>query len=345
MDTIWRGDLDDNTETTNGSSSGCGGGLNNASSSSFTHSSESNTFVKKIFGFFSKPKRSLESPLQQKRNSAESNDGNAAAVTTAIDDASNAHNAFTTWHEGKNSKKSYTSTPLDLCMKAYGCSSTGLNMGAIEVVTNSNTLANIQTIYGGKITGAFSSTPVADYLHEFNINKESYEVAVENFARTCAGYCVGTYVLGIGDRHGDNIMVSKSGHLFHIDFGHFLGNFKSKYGINRERAPFVFTPEMAYVLTSSSNLLQYSEFESMCCRAYNSLRKRSHLLINLFALMIPALMPDLEDRQDIEYLRDMLSLDLTDEQASEKFLKEVKNSLSTFSRRLDNWIHNLKHKA
>ena len=51
-------------------------------------------------------------------------------------------------------------------------------------------------------------------------------------------------------------MVTKSGHLFHIDFGHFLGNFKSKFGFKRgnfyinkiERARFVMTPEMAFVM-------------------------------------------------------------------------------------------------
>lgn len=34
------------------------------------------------------------------------------------------------------------------------------------------------------------------------------------------------------------------GNLFHIDFGHFLGNVKKKFGFKRERDPFVLTKEM-----------------------------------------------------------------------------------------------------
>lgn len=53
-----------------------------------------------------------------------------------------------------------------------------------------------------------------------------------------------------------------SGNLFHIDFGHILGNTKRFLGVNRERAPFVLTPDFLYVMgrVRGRNSLYFQRF-------------------------------------------------------------------------------------
>lgn len=137
---------------------------------------------------------------------------------------------------------------------ATGLTETGEYLGMIQAVCPANTTSGIQMEFGkSALKGAYKAEPLNDFIRSHNPDAKQYAAAVERFTRSCAGYCVATYVLGIGDRHNGNIMVKPDGMLFHIDFGHFLGNFKTKMGIRRERTPFVFTQQMAFVICSGSN--------------------------------------------------------------------------------------------
>ncbi|OQS04690.1 phosphatidylinositol-4,5-diphosphate 3-kinase [Thraustotheca clavata] len=241
--------------------------------------------------------------------------------------------------------KLWESNGLDIRLKPYQCQSIGYHLGMIEVIPKSKTTAHIHRDHGHIYFGAWMTTPIESFLKNqaTGDNSISFSDAVDNFIRTCAGYCVATYVLGIGDRHSDNIMVTNSGHLFHIDFGHFLGNFKVKFGVKRERAPFVLTPEMAFVMRSSNTETRFEVFEQLCCEAYNLLRHQNALWITLFALMVPAQVPEMTSFSDITYIQQQLSLELSDKEAAAKFENEIKNALACTSRRVDNWMHNMKH--
>ena len=148
---------------------------------------------------------------------------------------------------------------LDLRMSPYTVQPTSDQVGLIQIVTNADTTEHIQNKYGsegflgalGINMRAFNEKTIVKYLRFYN-STQHMPIAIDNFRKSCAGYCVATFVLGIGDRHSGNIMVKKSGHMFHIDFGHFLGNFKSKYGIKRERTAFVFTKDMAEVIKNET---------------------------------------------------------------------------------------------
>jgi len=228
---------------------------------------------------------------------------------------------------------------LNLRLTPYLCLSTGNETGFLQIVPNSDTTANIQKQIGG-VVGAFRDNPLKDWLQQNN--SVSMTNAISNFVHSTAGYVVACYVLGIGDRHSDNIMLRKDGHLFHIDFGHFLGNFKSKFGIKRERTAFVFTKEMLSVM-GGKNSPEYKNFVEYCLEAFNILRLHADEMISLFRLMIPAGMPELQKAEDIQYLVDQLHLELSEKEANEVFKNEINKSLADNFRRFDNFIHNIKN--
>jgi phosphatidylinositol-4-phosphate 3-kinase len=173
---------------------------------------------------------------------------------------------------------------LNLKIVTYACVPTGSKKGMIEMITNAETLRKIQVEWG--LTGSFKDKPIAEWLAKQNPNQLEYQRAVENFTASCAGYSIITYILGICDRHNDNIMLKTSGHLFHIDFGKFLGDAQMFGNFKRDRVPFVLTSDMAYVINGGDRpSSKFHNFVDLCCKAFNIVRKHGDLLLHMFALM------------------------------------------------------------
>uniref|UniRef100_A0A9J8A8G3 Phosphatidylinositol-4,5-bisphosphate 3-kinase catalytic subunit beta n=1 Tax=Cyprinus carpio carpio TaxID=630221 RepID=A0A9J8A8G3_CYPCA len=212
--------------------------------------------------------------------------------------------------------------------------------GLIEVVSSADTIANIQkTSSNMAAAAAFNKDALLNWLKDKN-SGDALDKAIEEFTLSCAGYCVATYVLGIGDRHSDNIMVRSTGQLFHIDFGHILGNFKSKFGIKRERVPFILTHDFIHVIQQgkTGNTEKFGNFRQYCEEAYLILRKNGNLFITLFALMLTAGLPELTSVKDIQYLKDSLALGKTDEEALKQFRQKFDEALRESWTTKVNWM-------
>nr|XP_044630588.1 phosphatidylinositol 3-kinase catalytic subunit type 3 isoform X3 [Equus asinus] len=110
---------------------------------------------------------------------------------------------------------------------------------------------------------------------------------MDTYVKSCAGYCVITYILGVGDRHLDNLLLTKTGKLFHIDFGYILGRDPKPLP-----PPMKLNKEMVEGMGGTQSE-QYQEFRKQCYTAFLHLRRYSNLILNLFSLMVDANIPDI----------------------------------------------------
>lgn len=232
---------------------------------------------------------------------------------------------------------------LDLRMIPYQCLAVDYKVGFIEVVPNADTIANIQKEKGFTAASAFKKGCLLAWLKDHNPDEKSLDKAIQEFTLSCAGYSVFTYVLGVADRHSDNIMVKTNGQLFHVDFGHILGKFKEKFGIKRERVPFVLTHDFVYIITKGNNQKseEFNRFQQYCEQAFIILRRKGPLMISLFAMMLSTGIPELASEKDLDYLRETLVLDMSEQEALRHFRSRFDDALSNSWKTSVNWMaHN-----
>ena len=193
---------------------------------------------------------------------------------------------------------------LDLKLTPYTALPTSCRHGFVQFV-NAAGIADILSAEGS----------ILNFFRKFSPNEAGpYGVSpdcMDTYVKSCAGYCVITYLLGVGDRHLDNLMLTKAGNLVHIDFGYILG-----------RDPKPLPPPMKL----SREMIEgfggvtsehYQEFRKECYTAFLYLRRHASLILNLFGLMVDASVPDiaLEPDKTVRKVQDKFRLDLSEEEA------------------------------
>ena len=133
-----------------------------------------------------------------------------------------------------------------------------------------------------------------------------------------------TYILGIGDRHLENLMIDNRGHLFHIDFGYILGKDPKPY------PPAIkISQEMVDVMGGKDGP-KYEEFKQKCVNAYWVLRENAKVIVNMFYLMIDSGIPELNNIEILNKLNDKFSPGFDKLQAQNSILSNLEESVDAF---------------
>ncbi|GMF18260.1 unnamed protein product [Phytophthora lilii] len=168
-------------------------------------------------------------------------------------------------------------TRLDIPLVTYRVLPTSSFDGLIEIVENAHTLYSIIRDHGN----------IMNFLHHYNGHRTLSDIQ-SSFRESLAAYTVITFLLGVGDRHADNVMLTKDGILFHIDYGFILG-----------KDPKPLQPPMRldhYMIEAlgGTQTQQFEQFKQLCVIAFNCLRRHVSLFMIMLTLVVKAL-PEITD--------------------------------------------------
>lgn len=154
---------------------------------------------------------------------------------------------------------------LDTELLTYKVLPTSDTDGLIEIVSDSKTIYYIKEK---------TNLSIQNFIMNNNYEKSVKEIR-ERFIKNTAAYSVITYLLGVGDRHLDNIMVTANGHLFHIDYGFILGMDPKILGTKMR-----ITNEMVDALGGPDSD-SYKRFQEYCTKCFDILRRHATVFTNM----------------------------------------------------------------
>lgn len=258
--------------------------------------------------------------------------------------------------------KIFKASELDLCIKTYNILAISDRFGCMEFVENSQAIKDIDdnivdeaiasdnlkkitnSIIETNVTNATFSTgsstsKILIYLKRDSPTQEELKKRIETYTRSLAGFSVMTFVLIIGDRHDNNILVTQDGHFLHIDFGFIFGDdAKPLTQPVKIRAEYLL-PINTDISVALSKVLNFAG------PAFNAVRKHGRLILTLIELMFKTNISCIQNEKNpnakLKSVQQSLMLNLTDIEAMKAlrstFIDSIKSKLTT----LYDTIHNV----
>jgi hypothetical protein len=193
--------------------------------------------------------------------------------------------------------------------------------GFIEIVPDASTLTDI-----------LAQGSISNYLYRSNPEKKVSDVS-SNYSVSLAFWTVVTYVLGVGDRHMENIMIRKDGVLFHIDYGFVFGS-----------------DTISSVIRLDANLIEalggtemYKPFKLRCQEIFCRLRQHFNIICACL-LRLSSLEPPIKhhnfSQQAIErFISSRFLFGQTEDEAKEAFSNIIDANRDTLMHKVTDVIH------
>lgn len=157
---------------------------------------------------------------------------------------------------------------------------------------------------------------------------EMKEGKINRIVCTSVGGYLAAFVLGIKDRHSDNILIKEDATVFHIDFGHVLGR-----GVTMDTGPFAITPEFKDVL---EQWYSWHAFIEVCERAFLVLRLHANVIAEFATLLLRPIFPDTDIAA---FVKKKLMVDMPLLDATLRLRKMVLSAPANYKTRLKNFVH------
>ena len=144
------------------------------------------------------------------------------------------------------------------------------NLAIVEYVENSLTL---RMVSNNKFT-------LQNYILDNNPTEQVDSVKRKFLQSLAISSCV-SYILGLGDRHLDNIMINNKGQIFHIDYGYLMDNPVTSIISN----PNIKVTTVMIDFLGGIEGKYYKEFTQYIIQVYDILRLYKNLIINYYEML------------------------------------------------------------